>query len=366
MTRAIISTQGNSTQGVSSQGSQVPESAGSRGSIVTPQSWLDMSTNLGGLNLSSPVLTASGCAAAGRELDNYFNIAELGAIVTKSIMLAPRAGRATPRMAETPSGMLNSIGLQGPGVDNFIEQDLAWLNARGVRTIVSIAGGTAEEFGKVAARLRVAGGVDAIEVNISCPNVADRGQVFACRSDSAANVVQAVRRNSDSKMPIFAKLSPDVTDIVEIARSVVSAGATGVSVINTLLGMVMNTTTMRPALAGVTGGLSGPAIRPVAVRCVWQIRQAMPEVPIIGMGGIRSGHDALEFILAGANAVSVGTSIFNDPSAPIRIQRELAHELGQRGFPKFSDAVSYAHRTVDLVPNPAQETFADDWDFITE
>jgi dihydroorotate dehydrogenase (NAD+) catalytic subunit len=331
----------------------------------------DFSTNVGSLELNTPILTASGCAAAGRELDNYFDITAIGGIVTKSIMLAPRSGRATPRMAETPSGMLNSIGLQGPGVESFIENDLAWLQQRGARTIVSIAGGSAEEFGKVAAKLRIAGGFDAIEVNISCPNVEDRGQVFACRADTAANVIQTVRRNSDSRIPIFAKLSPDVTDIVEIAASVAQAGATGVSVINTLLGMVINTSSMRPALAGVTGGLSGPAIRPVAVRCIWQIRNALPDLPIIGMGGVRSGHDALEMVLAGANAVSVGTSIFNDPSAPMRIQNELEHELRIRGFTKFSQAVSHAHREIDstLQINTAIDDLDptdENWDFISE
>jgi len=333
---------------------------GSKGARV------DMFTDLAKLNLPSPILTASGCAAAGRELDSYFDITTIGAIVTKSIMLAPRSGRATPRMAETPSGMLNSIGLQGPGVDSFIEHDLAWLNQRGARTIVSIAGGTADEFGKVAAKLRLAGGVEALEVNISCPNVADRGQVFACHADSAAQVIQTVRRNSDNKVPIFAKLSPDVTDIVEIAQAVVAAGATGVSVINTLLGMVIDTTTMRPALAGITGGLSGPAIRPIAVRCVWDIRRAMPDIPIIGMGGIRSGHDALEFILAGANAVSVGTSIFNDPSAPVRIHAELAQELGDRGFLRISDAVGHAHRPDTPVIDSESQSSEVEWDFITE
>ena len=350
----------------------IPIVSSQRASRPYVSSSVNMSTNLAGLQLPSPVLTASGCAASGRELDNYFDIASIGAIVTKSIMLSPRSGRATPRMAETPSGMLNSIGLQGPGIESFIENDLAWLNRRGVRTIVSIAGGTADEFGKVAAKLRIAGGVTAIEVNISCPNVADRGQVFACRADSAAQVVQTVRRNSDSKIPIFAKLSPDVTDIVEIAQSVVAAGASGVSVINTMLGMVINTETMRPALAGVTGGLSGPAIRPVAVRCVWDIRRAMPDIPIIGMGGIRSGHDALEFILAGANAVSVGTSIFNDPSAPARINSELSEELASRKFSRLTDAVSFAHRAANADHSTQshdtnQESSSDlDWDFITE
>jgi dihydroorotate dehydrogenase (NAD+) catalytic subunit len=343
-----------------------PKSSGS-----SSESSFNFGTSLGALELSTPILTASGCAAAGRELDNFFDITAIGGVVTKSIMLAPRSGRATPRMAETPSGMLNSIGLQGPGVESFIENDLAWLQQRGARTIVSIAGGSADEFGKVAAKLRVAGGFDAIEVNISCPNVEDRGQVFACNAETAAQVIQTVRRNSDNRIPIFAKLSPDVTDIVEIAASVAQAGATGVSVINTLLGMVIDTNSMRPALAGVTGGLSGPAIRPVAVRCIWQIRNALPDLPIIGMGGVRTGHDALEMVLAGANAVSVGTSIFNDPSAPMRIQNELKQELRNRGFSKFSQAVSYAHRDVDHAlqidaPTNVADHTDEGWDFISE
>jgi dihydroorotate dehydrogenase (NAD+) catalytic subunit len=331
-----------------------------------PLAHVDMSTDLGGLELPSPVLTASGCAAAGRELDQFFDITDIGAIVTKSVMLQPRSGRPTPRMAETPSGMLNSIGLQGPGIDRFIEHDLAWLDDRGARTIVSIAGNTTDEFAKLAARLRTVRGVAAIEVNISCPNVENRGLVFACEVGSASDVIQAVRRHSDPRMPIFAKLSPDVTDIVSITQAVVRAGATGVSVINTLLGMVINTETMRPHLAGVTGGLSGPAIRPVAVRCVWDIRQAFPDLPIIGMGGIRSGNDALEFILAGANAVSVGTAIFHDPSSPMRIQQELQRALANGGFDRLSDAVGYAHRPADAPPPGEDSEPTDDYDFITE
>jgi dihydroorotate dehydrogenase (NAD+) catalytic subunit len=280
-------------------------------------------------------------------------------MVTKSIMLRPRAGRPTPRMAETPSGMLNSIGLQGPGVDRFIEHDLAWLAERGVTTIVSIAGSTVDEYGKVAQRLRNIEGIAGIEVNISCPNVADRNQVFACSPGSAAEAVQAVRRYGDARIPILAKLSPDVTDIVEIAQAVVKAGADGLSVMNTSLGMVIDTDTMRPALAGITGGLSGPAIRPIAVRCVWQLRQALPEVPILGMGGIRSGLDALQFILAGAQAVSLGTVIFHDPSAPIRIRDELALALDQRGFGALRDAVSYAHRGPDPEPEDEHEGSAE-------
>lgn len=320
---------------------------------------VDMSANLAGVQMTSPVLTASGCAAAGRELDQFFDITELGAVVTKSIMLDARSGRPTPRMAETPSGMLNSIGLQGPGIASFVERDLAWLHQRGARTVVSIAGDTVDDYAKLAKILRMHEGVDAIEVNISCPNVADRGQVFACHPDSAAAVIQAVRRNTDNRIPILAKLSPDVTDIVSIAVACVQAGADGLSVINTLLGMVIDTDTMRPALAGVTGGLSGPAIRPVAVRCVWQIRQALPDIPILGMGGIRDGHDAMQFILAGANAVSVGTIVFNDPTAPMRVHRELAHVLAARGFRALADAVSYGHRPVETTGAPLADAHAD-------
>lgn len=309
---------------------------------------VDMSANLGSLAMPSPVLTASGCAASGRELDQFFDITKIGAIVTKSVMLRARSGRPTPRMCETPSGMLNSIGLQGPGIEHFIEEDLAWLTTRGARTVVSIAGESVEEYGKLAQKLRAVEGVDAIEVNISCPNVANRNQVFACDPELAANVILTVRRQSDSQTPIFAKLSPDVTDITEIARSVVRAGVDGLTVINTALGMVIDVETMRPALAGVTGGLSGPAIRPIALRCVWQIRQALPDIPILGVGGIRTGLDALQFILAGANAVSVGTMTFNDPSAPFRVQNELAVALADRGFESVREAISYGHRGADV------------------
>jgi len=305
---------------------------------------VDMSTDLAGVILPSPVLTASGCSGAGRELDQFFDITEIGAVVTKSIMLDARSGRGTPRMAETPSGMLNSIGLQGPGIEEFLEKDLAWLRDRGARAVVSIAGGSVDEFTRLASKLRHVSDIAAIEVNISCPNVESRGHVFACDPVAAADVIAAVRRNTSPGVPVFAKLSPDVTDIVEIARSVVDAGADGLSMINTLLGMVINTETMRPALAGITGGLSGPAIRPVAVRCVYQVHAALPHIPILGMGGIRTGLDALEFILAGASAVSVGTVTFHDPSAPARVARELAQALADRGFERLSDAIGYAHR----------------------
>ncbi|MDP9239424.1 MAG: dihydroorotate dehydrogenase [Actinomycetota bacterium] len=311
-----------------------------------------MSTNLAGFHAPNPVFTASGCAAAGQELAAFFDVSAIGGVVTKSVTLAPRSGRPTPRMAETPSGMLNSIGLQGPGIDAFIEHDLPWLAARGARAVVSIAGSSVEDYVALARKVRGQPGLAMLEVNISCPNVADRGTVFACDPRAAARVIKAIREDGHVNVPIFAKLSPDVTDIVAVARAVVAAGADGLSMINTLLGMVIDTTTMRPALAGITGGLSGPAIRPVAVRCVWQVHQAMPEVPILGMGGIRTGLDALEFVLAGASAVSVGTAVFGDPGAPVRVLRELQAALGERGFARLADAVGHAHRPLDAGPEP--------------
>jgi dihydroorotate dehydrogenase (NAD+) catalytic subunit len=303
----------------------------------------DLRVRLGNTELPNPVLTASGCASSGRELAQFLDVSKIGAVVTKSVMLGARAGRPTPRMAETNSGMLNSIGLQGPGIDAFLQRDLPWLLSRGARAVVSIAGSTVDEYAELAARLSDAAGVTALEVNISCPNVEHRGQVFACDPADAAAVIAAVRARVAHDLPVFAKLSPDVTDIVAIARSCVSAGADGLSMINTLLGMVIDTETMRPALAGLTGGLSGPAIRPVAVRCIWQVRAALPDVPIIGMGGVMTGRDALELMLAGASMVSVGTAIFHDPSACARIVRELDEELARRGIKRVTEIVGAAH-----------------------
>ncbi len=305
---------------------------------------IDPSVTLAGVRFNGPAFTASGCAAAGKELRNYFDLTEIGGVVTKSIMLRPRSGRPTPRMVETPSGMLNSIGLQGPGVESFLANDLAWLRDNGVTAVVSIAGETVDEFGQLARILRNESGIAALEVNISCPNVESRGQVFACDVMSASGVIHQVRRNTNSSVPIFAKLSPDVTSIAEIAVACRNAGADGFSVMNTTLGMAIDTQTLRPILGGVTGGLSGPAIRPLAVRCVWQVHQAVPDAPILGMGGIASGADALQFLAAGASAVEVGTMTFNEPSAPARVQRELLALLEQRGFGSVAEAVGIGHR----------------------
>jgi dihydroorotate dehydrogenase (NAD+) catalytic subunit len=307
----------------------------------------DLRAWLGHVELPTPVLTAAGCAGTGRELAQYIDVAKIGAVTTKSIMIEPRAGRPTPRTAETASGMLNSIGLQGPGIDAFLQRDLAWLLSRGARTVVSIAGSTVGEYAELAARLSDAAGVTAIELNLSCPNVEGRGRDFAAEPDTAAQVAEAVRAATRYDIPVVAKLAPDVPDIVTVARACVAAGADALSMINTLPGMVIDTDTMRPALAGGVGGLSGPAIRPVAVRCIWRTRQALPEVPIIGVGGVRTGRDALELILAGATLVAVGTVIFHDPSACARIQRELEDELTARGIDRLSGLTGLAHQ-----PNP--------------
>jgi dihydroorotate dehydrogenase (NAD+) catalytic subunit len=307
---------------------------------------LDFSTKIGSKRFSNPIFTASGCASSGQELSQFFPLSSLGAVVTKSIMTKARIGRATPRMAETPSGMLNSIGLQGPGIDAFLEKDIPWLIEQQAKIIISIAGETVDEYGVLARRLRALSGISAVEVNISCPNVENRGQVFACHPDTAIAVIESVRRNIGGELPIIAKLSPDVTDIVEIASAVINAGVDGLALINTLLGMVIDTNSMRPKLAGKTGGLSGPAIRPVAVRAIYQVHQAFPNTPIVGMGGVASGRDAFELILAGASAVSVGTATFGNPNAAMQIKEELSQLLTKNGFNNFRDAIGFAHRGI--------------------
>jgi len=305
---------------------------------------VDLSTTLGNAWFPTPIFTASGCASSGKELAQFFPLRDIGAVVTKSVMSKPRHGRPTPRMAETPSGMLNSIGLQGPGIDAFLANDVPWLLEQKSRVIVSIAGETIEEYSTLARKLRSVSGLSAVEVNISCPNVENRGLVFACDPDASRRVIDGVRKTIGGELPIIAKLSPDVTDLPAIARGVVDAGADGLALINTVLGMVINLDTMRPHLGGKTGGLSGPAIRPVAVRAIYQVHAALPHIPILGMGGVSSGRDALELILAGASGVSVGTASFGDPTALIKIQNELRDLLAARGFATMQQAIGYAHR----------------------
>jgi len=305
---------------------------------------VDLTTTIGNAWFPNPIFTASGCASSGRELSQFFALRDLGGVVTKSVMSKARTGRPTPRMAETPSGMLNSIGLQGPGIDAFIAKDIPYLIEQKARIIVSIAGETVEEYSTLARKLRSVSGISAIEVNISCPNVENRGLVFACDPDASRRVIDGVRRTIGGELPIIAKLSPDVTDLVLIARGVVDAGADALALINTVLGMVINLDTMRPHLGGKTGGLSGPAIRPIAVRAVYQVHEAMPTVPILGMGGITNGRDALEMIAAGASGVSIGTASFGNPMALISIAHELKDLLSAKGFTSLRDAIGFAHR----------------------
>jgi len=304
----------------------------------------DFGTNLGAAWFPSPIFTASGCASSGKELSQFFALKDVGAVVTKSVMTKPRHGRPTPRMAETPSGMLNSIGLQGPGIDAFLATDVPWLVEQKARVIVSIAGETVEEYATLARKVRNIAGISALEVNISCPNVENRGLVFACDPDASKRVIDGVRKTIGGEIPIIAKLSPDVTNLPDIARGVVDAGADALALINTVLGMVINLDTMRPHLGGKTGGLSGPAIRPVAVRAIYQVHEALPAVPILGMGGVSTGRDALELILAGASGISVGTASFGNPTALISIQYELRKLLIAKGFTSLKQAVGYAHR----------------------
>ena len=308
---------------------------------------IDLSTTFGNTWFPSPLFTASGCASSGKELAQFIDLREIGAVVTKSVMSKARHGRPTPRMAETPSGMVNSIGLQGPGIDAFLAEDLPWLVSQKARVIVSIAGETVEEYATLARKVRSAPGISALEVNISCPNVENRGMVFACDPEASRRVIDGVRKTLGGELPIIAKLSPDVTDLVSIAKGVVDAGADGLALINTVLSMVINLDTMRPHLGGKTGGLSGPAIRPIAVRAIYQVHEAMPNIPILGMGGVSTGRDALELILAGAKGVSVGTASFADPAAIITIQNELKELLAARGFTSVAQAVGFAHRPLE-------------------
>lgn len=296
---------------------------------------VSLAVDLNGVTLPSPVLGASGCFGSGREMAQFIDLREIGGVVTKSVTLRPTKGLPTPRMAETASGMLNAIGLQNPGIAAFMEQDGPYLAELGVPVFVSVAGKTVDEYVRVAAAVHRIPGVVAIEANISCPNVERRNQVFACDPEAAAEVVGAVARLS--RLPVFAKLAPDVTDIAQVARACVRAGAHGLSLINTLLGMAIDVDTMRPKLAATTGGLSGPAIRPVAVRAVYQVARALPEVPIIGMGGIASARDAVEFLLAGAWAVAVGTANFYNPSVTVEVSRGIGEYLAARGLSSPAD-----------------------------
>ena len=298
---------------------------------------VDLTTDIGGLVLDNPIATASGCFASGREMDRFVDVSGVGAVVVKSVTRAPRMGLPTPRMVETPSGMLNAIGLQNPGVDAWLRDDLPWLADHGATTVVSIAGDTVDDFAHVARRLRGAQGIGAIEVNLSCPNVEHRGLVFALDATASAEVIRAVALVAD--VPVLAKLSADASDVVAVARAVVEAGADGLTLINTVLGMAIDPVTGVAELANTYGGLSGPAIRPVAVRVVHQVHAALPDVPIVGCGGVRTVEDVVQFLRAGARAVAVGTGGFVDPFATETLRDGLAAWLAEHGHASVQDII---------------------------
>ena len=291
---------------------------------------VDLSVALAGVTLRSPVVSASGCFGSGREISEFYDLRQLGAVTVKSMTLEPWQGKPPPRMVETPSGMLNAIGLQNKGVEYFLQYDLRWLNSAKVPVIASIAGNTKDEFVRVADRLRGAPGVIAIEANISCPNLEDKDSMFSHDAKATAAVVAAIRRQLE--VPLFVKLSPNVTSITEIAGAALDSGAQGLSLINTVVGMAIDIETGKPELGGVMGGLSGPAIRPIAVRAVYEVHQAFPDVPIIGMGGVMNAHDALEMLMAGATAVAVGTANFVNPASGIEIAAGMEKFMADRGI----------------------------------
>lgn len=299
----------------------------------------DLSIELASLTLKTPVLAASGTYGAGREAANFIDISKLGGIIVKSMTLAPWQGKATPRMCETPSGMLNAIGIQNKGVDHFLQEDLPWLLKKGATVFASIAGNTVEEFVRVADKIRTGGrGLAGVEINISCPNLEDRNNMFAHSAKSTAEVVGSVKEALKRTM-VFPKLSPNVTSLPEIAESALNAGADGLSLINTVFGMAIDVETRLPKLAGTIGGLSGPAIHPVAVRAVHEVHRMFPDVPIIGQGGVASAEDALQLILAGASAVAVGTANFVDARSPLHVATGIAQYMSRHGVTEVSELV---------------------------
>ena len=295
---------------------------------------IDSKVTLAGVELKNPIVVPSGTFGFGREYGQFFDLSELGAICVKGLTPQPREGNPSPRIAETPMGILNSVGLQNPGVDAFIAGDLPELKKHDVKIIANISGNTPEEYGGMCEKLSAAG-VDMIEVNISCPNVKAGGLAYGTKPELAAEVT-AVAKAHAGRVPVMVKLSPNVTDVTEIARAVADAGADALSLINTLRGMRIDVNTRRPILKMNTGGLSGPAVLPVAVRMVWEVAQAV-KLPILGMGGVAKGEDAAQLLLAGASAVAVGTACFDDPYAPIKVRDGLASLAERQGLNKVSD-----------------------------
>ena len=307
----------------------------------TSRSGVDLSTTVGSVVLANPIMTASGTAGHGDELGAYVDLGSLGAVVVKSLSADPWPGNPAPRVHETPAGMINSVGLQGPGVQQWLELELPAVLATGARVVASIWGTSVEDYGRAAAMLADAPeGVIAVEVNISCPNHHDRNRMFA---HSTASTVEAIEAASVCGLPMWAKLSPNVSDLASIAEAAASAGAEAVTLINTVLGMAIDVETRSRRLGGGGGGLSGPAIHPVAVRAVHDVHAAVPELPIVGVGGVARGVDAVELLMAGASAVQVGTASFADPRSVGRVLDELDRWCADHGVRSVAELIGAVH-----------------------
>ncbi len=298
---------------------------------------MDLSTHIGGgLTIRNPVMMASGTIGHGAEYADVFDFAQVGGVVTKTITYRPRAGNTPPRTAETPSGMLNSIGLTNPGIDAFIAEKVPALQALSTARIVSIAGASNDEFAEMARRFNDVPDVDALELNVSSPNMKDGGQLFGCREKAAYGVTAAVKEVST--LPVIVKLTPNVTDVAAVAAAVEEGGADGIALINTLLGLAVDIDTRRPVLGNITGGLSGPAIKPVALAMVWRVANAV-SIPVVGMGGIATAGDAVEFLIVGASAVQVGTTTFINPWVALEIVDGIAEYCRSHRIGRISDLV---------------------------
>lgn len=296
---------------------------------------LDMSVRLCGVKIKNPIIPASGTFGYGHELSEFYDISRLGAVSAKGITPKPRIGNPPVRIVETPSGILNSVGLQNPGIDEFLKTELPWLLSKNAVVMANISGNTVDEYCEMVRKLDKTG-ITFIEVNVSCPNVHCGGKVFASTPEGVYEVTKAVR--AETRRPVIIKLSPNVADIAEIALAAQQGGADGISLINTITGMAIDVKTRKPILANVTGGLSGPAVRPVALRMCYQAAQAV-KIPVVGMGGIMSGEDAVMFLLAGCTAVQVGTANLADPMACIRILEELEQYMIDNGITKVTDLI---------------------------
>jgi dihydroorotate dehydrogenase (NAD+) catalytic subunit len=307
---------------------------------VTVSASPDLRVRLGKLELPCPTLMGSGCYGSGEEFSAFVDLHKIGGVVLKSVTRAPRLGNPTPRLVHTPSGMLNAIGLQNPGIEWYLEHDVPKYAGRGYALIGSVAGFSIDDYAVVCEQLASCDEIAAIELNISCPNVASEGETFACDPNLTAKVVRAARATTDKTLIV--KLSPNVTDIAAVAREAEAAGADALAVVNTVRGMAIDVETWRPRLGNVTGGLSGPAIRPIAVLAVYEVARAV-KIPIVGQGGIETVTDALEFLLAGASAIGIGTANFTDPRVPERIAAGLSDYLRRRGLSTIAELTGKAN-----------------------